>query len=503
MKQLLVLILLFPLAAMAQHRLRCAAIADGQASWKLIDTAGNIISDINETYERNHRGCEGYSEGMFCHEKLEKLGFKNWLGKVVVKPVFSEGRTFTNGCAAVKASKWGMVNRAGKLIADTIYDYISDADSLGTIVVEKDKRLGIIDASGHVVLPCSYYNDDKLFPQPVFSDGLLRVLSRRSTINEPDAVSVDQIGNYGIKIGFVDRHGKLVIDTVFELKFALYDTYYRLSGNICGTSMRELQESGYFVRHQWHLMGDFYRFEGNRCVVFKDQRATVIDNKGDVIYRVAHDWRGLKNTGGYIIAGTYSGYNISIADSSFDGEGVYNPGGKEIIPFKYRSIGALGSGFFKVQVEGDSPDGRGNIIYRLSSYRYADTMGQFMPFKFCFAYGFFNGLAEVALCQQTGYHIVNTRGKLLDETKDGVWVRGTDNNNFFIASQDKKYGFMDNDFNWTIKPAYELCEPFSCGLAAVKLNGKWGYINTKGELVIQPQFQVALPFSDIVVDKYK
>lgn len=38
--------------------------------------------------------------------------------------------------------------------------------------------------------------------------------------------------------------------------------------------------------------------------------------------------------------------------------------------------------------------------------------------------------------------------------------------------------------------------PYTEGLAAVKIGGKWGYVNEKGEIVIAPQFVSAFPFSE-------
>jgi hypothetical protein len=35
---------------------------------------------------------------------------------------------------------------------------------------------------------------------------------------------------------------------------------------------------------------------------------------------------------------------------------------------------------------------------------------------------------------------------------------------------------------------------FQKGLAPVKIGGKWGFINKKGKIVINPQFDFALPF---------
>ena len=44
--------------------------------------------------------------------------------------------------------------------------------------------------------------------------------------------------------------------------------------------------------------------------------------------------------------------------------------------------------------------------------------------------------------------------------------------------------------------SFERCHGFSEGLAAAEVAGKYGYIATSGEFVIQPQFEEAYPFSD-------
>jgi hypothetical protein len=43
---------------------------------------------------------------------------------------------------------------------------------------------------------------------------------------------------------------------------------------------------------------------------------------------------------------------------------------------------------------------------------------------------------------------------------------------------------------------YEAVRAFQQGLSAVKVNGKWGYINEKNEMVIEPQFEDAREFSE-------
>jgi hypothetical protein len=58
------------------------------------------------------------------------------------------------------------------------------------------------------------------------------------------------------------------------------------------------------------------------------------------------------------------------------------------------------------------------------------------------------------------------------------------------------YGFVDiaNHFFWAIEPTYEDAHPFKEDYAAVKLNGKWGYINRKGEIVVKPRYDFVFDF---------
>ena len=51
-----------------------------------------------------------------------------------------------------------------------------------------------------------------------------------------------------------------------------------------------------------------------------------------------------------------------------------------------------------------------------------------------------------------------------------------------------KWGFVDTEGNIVIKPQYEEAKSFSQGLAAVKADGKWGFINTENEPAIEYEF---------------
>lgn len=63
---------------------------------------------------------------------------------------------------------------------------------------------------------------------------------------------------------------------------------------------------------------------------------------------------------------------------------------------------------------------------------------------------------------------------------------------------DAGYGYIDKTGSFAIKPSaeYSEAESFSEGLAVVKIDGKYGYINKTGKIIIPPVFTRALSFSD-------
>jgi hypothetical protein len=55
-------------------------------------------------------------------------------------------------------------------------------------------------------------------------------------------------------------------------------------------------------------------------------------------------------------------------------------------------------------------------------------------------------------------------------------------------------GFIDKTGKALTKIEFDEADYFSCGMARVKLNGKYGFINSTGKMVIAPQFDFATSF---------
>ena len=65
-----------------------------------------------------------------------------------------------------------------------------------------------------------------------------------------------------------------------------------------------------------------------------------------------------------------------------------------------------------------------------------------------------------------------------------------------VIQQGGKYGYIDTEGNILIEPIYEDARPFFEGLAAVRLHSEYGYIDNNGQTVIPFQFADALDFHD-------
>lgn len=67
---------------------------------------------------------------------------------------------------------------------------------------------------------------------------------------------------------------------------------------------------------------------------------------------------------------------------------------------------------------------------------------------------------------------------------------------YIPANSNGYWGFINTTGEWVIEPQYEDAQSFSEGLAAVKYYGKWGYIDAQGKWHIQPKFADAKKFHE-------
>ncbi len=66
----------------------------------------------------------------------------------------------------------------------------------------------------------------------------------------------------------------------------------------------------------------------------------------------------------------------------------------------------------------------------------------------------------------------------------------------FPIIENGKYGYIDQRGKVIIKPQFDMAKRFSEGLARVKVGSKWGFIDQTGKVVIQPQFEISADRED-------
>ena len=119
---------------------------------------------------------------------------------------------------------------------------------------------------------------------------------------------------------------------------------------------------------------------------------------------------------------------------------------------------------------------------------------------------------KVALVKKEGkWGTINRRFKTLIEPlydslayADAVWDRNTVQ---FRATKDsldvlltyekqRKYYFFDTTGTYLYSHVLDTCNSFKGGMARVRMDEKWGFINKEGEMVIEPQFERASDFRE-------
>ena len=93
--------------------------------------------------------------------------------------------------------------------------------------------------------------------------------------------------------------------------------------------------------------------------------------------------------------------------------------------------------------------------------------------------GPFHGADLYGLCDENGNVVVPCEYPYLQYCENGWYV---------AQNQDGRYGYIDKSGNVMIDFEFEDAEKFSCGLAPVLIDGLWGFINEDGEVVIEPVY---------------
>jgi hypothetical protein len=330
----------------------------------------------------------------------------------------------------------GQQNEAPYAVSETTWDGI---------------RYGFVDQKGKVVIPTKYPGVG------CFSDGLAEV-----RVENTSKLAQDVQSNRSYKdrylTGFIDKTGKMVLKPQYEFVMEFQDGVAIVSNS---GSYKLIDKRGAILAES----GSYIRRYGKVLTVTVTDSHIVDSNQNSERVRLAGlDGKLLNQTRYYDISPLVdpdkqfaTGYSPGTADVAEkflvkkDGQyGLIDKTGKTLLPTKFPRIHSFNRGY------GAVGDEAGEVYF-------VDAQGK-VPFKFKGRYiSPYDDLIAV-LNHSDEWQLLNTRGEK-------------------VAAPHIDSIVPDDYGNW-----------FSEGLGAVQINGKCGYINASGKVIIPPQYQYAEPF---------
>lgn len=216
---------------------------------------------------------------------------------------------------------------------------------------------------------------------------------------------------------------------------------------------------------------------------------------------------GLKNADGQvIIPGTYSfpinfsnGFAVVSLTKKY---GIINEAGRVIIPLSYDLIYPSKSVWFKAKNTNEKP-----FFIHPTGKKYTPAFDYDDVEDFANGKVIFTKNKKMGVADSSGSIISPANYDYIKKFREGLAAFAKDGRAYSLGYIDSKWGFMDEKGNEIIRHQFSniATEGFNNGLCAISFDradksgtgtDKWGYINTKGDLVIPAIYNYAGPFSE-------
>ena len=392
---------------------------------------------------------------------------------------YSEVSVFHDSLAIVKgAASYGVIDRNGNLVIPCEYTALEPCGKFFYACQFKNSW-GVIDRTGKVLVPCRNKKDDVIvYP----NEGYIRCIEK------------DNYGYYSEPY-FIDFNGKRLSAPRYD-KSAIFFNGIAMVSKYKGSTMCE---NFYFIDKQGKEVmkvvknGDVFGVvdtSGKEVVPFKFKSIDCYDSGYLLVTGMNHlDGIWDIKDGKEIVAPMYGivtcdnselGCKTFIKDSIIivrrgSNYGAINTDGKEIVPCTY-GFAQVKNGLVEVtQGEGIVSrmtgvfDQEGNELLKCEYYIVEIDKNSIIAEK----------MEDDLSSMQT--FLYDHKGNLITKVGASGEIRHFSEGMAAVKKdKDKGFGFYDYDGDEVIAPRYEDAGIFSEGLAPVKLNGKWGYVNRKG-----------------------
>lgn len=498
----------------------------------VIDNKGNVIIEPNyNTIQipnptKDVFICINDDETKVVNEKGEE-SFKNFkeVSAIQLKELATE-IPFEKSILKYKENeKYGLVNFEGKKITEAIYENIENLPyKEGELLVENNGKYGVINMLGKVVIPVEY---KEIKVDEYYEKNSAYRYSGYIVGTETDNGTMYKYINYNNKQQSKDEYQDIQRVVDYENK----DEYYLIfkKDNKYGV----IKNENIVINNEYDNIE--YDSFNQLFTVKKDGKYGVLKSNGETLISCLYDEIDIEGiyiyslkgeeqiifdtTGAKIENPKYkSVYNVEdtnykITINNENKYGVVDENNNEIIKNEYYYIGYLGNNYFVVSGQNGKNGIMNNEGKVVLEVKY-DTIEKLEKSDIIEATElntntiilFNKEIKQIANISNStlyeGENFVklysNNEQKYFDSEGNEKENKEILNNKLFADVKNGKWGFIDSNGNVIVDYIYDNVTEFnSYGFAGIKKDGKWGSINDEGKVIIEPTYTLNINTNEI------
>lgn len=432
-----------------------------------------------------------------------------------------------------KDGKYGLINFKGEEITKPIYEELTSFEYReGELLVKKDEKYGVINIRGYELVPCKYdkIEDDKY----VDSENNYKTSGYVVSIKEDD----------GYKCGYINYKGKVLLKTKYNQIARVVEAgdkdniYLIVSENgkygviknkkkIIENNYQAIQyndETQTFTINKGSKYG-VASLDGNIVINVENEE---IIAKGIYLYtvngenQIPYNKEGKKasiNSNTTVLRTESDNYFITItSNEQRDLYGVIDSNNNQIIPENYLYIEyAFGDYFIACTQNGKLGviDNKNNIVI---DFNY-DIVQKLRNKNVIQASNLTTKVTEIysqkleKVCEvtnatvstNTDYIRVYSSNEQYYFDNEGNEIHNTDflDAKLFTTIVNDSWGFLDKENTIKVECKYDKTTEFNkYEFAGILLDGKWGVINSNGDIVLEPSYELNSNQEPNFVGKY-
>ncbi len=431
-----------------------------------------------------------------------------------------------------KDGKYGIIDLEGEKLTNAIYDEIEGLPyKEGELLVAIDGLYGVINIKGNTIVKCEY--------QEIKTDGSYSETEGYRYSGYIVSIRTDE----GYRYGYIDYKGNEIVEPQYNQLERVFEK--KDDENIYFIAAENGQYG--ILKNDENILNNEYQsirydYIKDVFVVEKSKKYGVVNAEGQIIIPVEYD--DIEINGIYIYAKKQQGVtvfdgngtqvnidpNIEIIETANSKYliktqimenstryGIQGSQGNELIAPKYNYIEYLNNDYFIVSNESrqlgivDSRDNqyieiKYNSVKKIENSDLIEATVDNITDVYNSRLELIYSLQDARVENVNGYIKIYNQNEVKYFNSSGIEIKSSDifkNNNLFANVKDGKWGFVNKSGEVVIENIYEQVSEFNeNGFASVKKDGKWGAINVNGEEVAEIKYEFTNYEIPNFIDKY-